>query len=147
MFDIFRGHKSNAVTSKRGRRFGLQEKRKFALVVYHHSPKVYRFLSSLFILASVSILHSWLRYFLLIVAWSKLTLSVLKGKAEVMSKEETLCGIVFEAMSIKEYLHIDEHGKSLKSANHAFFFSHDYRGGKKMENCFRLFLTQNLNMQ
>ena len=52
-----------------------------------------------------------------------------------MPKEETLCGIVFDAMSIKESLHFDkatdsiigredfgEHGKSLKLANHALVF-------------------------
>ena len=56
-------------------------------------------------------------------------------KAETSPKEETLCGIVFDAMSIKESLHYDkasdsiigredfgEHGNSLKMANHALVF-------------------------
>ena len=52
-----------------------------------------------------------------------------------MPKEETLCGIVFDAMTIKEYLHFDQasdsiigredfgkHGKTFKTANHALVF-------------------------
>ena len=67
--------------------------------------------------------------------WSKLTLEFLKKKAETSSKEDSLCGIVFDTMSIKEFLHFDkatdsiigredfeEHGKSLKMANHALVF-------------------------
>ena len=86
-------------------------------------------------LPSVSTLHSWLRKIFVNVGWSKQTLAVLKRKAEDMSKEERLCGIAFDARSIKDYLHFDqssdfiigredfgEHGMSLKLANHALVF-------------------------
>ena len=132
--DFFNGHISNGVTNKKGRCFGVQERR-FALAVYYLSPKAYRFLSSVFTLPSVSTLHSWLRKVFVNIGWSKQTLAILMRKAEVMSKEERLCGIAFDAMSIKEYLHFDqasdsiigredfgEHGKSLKLANHALVF-------------------------
>ena len=132
--DFFRGQISNAMTCKTGRRFGVQERR-FALAVYYHSPKAYRFLSSVFTLPSISTLHSWLRKIFVNVGWSKQTLAVLKRKSEVLPKEERLCGIVFDAMSIKEFLHFDqtsdsiigredfgEHGKSFKLANHALVF-------------------------
>lgn len=134
LLEIFKGQIMNSVKSKTGVRNGVQERR-FALAMYHHSPKAHRFLSSVFLLPSVSTLHSWLRKIPLSTGWSKPTLAVLKRKAETLPKEEALCGIVFDAMSIKESLHFDkasdsiigredfgEHGKSLKTANHALVF-------------------------
>ena len=134
MLEFFKGQIINGVKSKTGKRYGVQE-RWFALAVYHHSPKAYRFLSSVFQLPSISTLHSWLRKIPLSTGWSKPTLAALKKKAETLPKEDTLCGIVFDAMSIREFLHFDkatdsiigredfgEHGKSLKKANHALVF-------------------------
>ena len=124
ILEFFKGQIINGVKSKTGIRYGVQERR-FALAVYHHSPKAYRFLSSVFQLPSVSTLYSWLRKIPLSTGWSKPTLAALKKKAETLSKEDTLCGIVFDAMSIREFLHFDkatdsiigredfgEHGKS-----------------------------------
>lgn len=134
LLDLVKGQIMNAVKSKTGVRYGVQERR-FALATFHHSPKAYRFLRSIFRLPSVSTLHSWLREIPLHTGWSKSTLTVLKNKAEALPKEEILCGIVFDAMSLKESLHFDkatdtvigredfgEHGKSLKLANHALVF-------------------------
>ena len=134
IFYFLKGQIINGVKSKTGIRYGVQERR-FALAVYHHSPKAYKFLSSIFQLPSVSTLHSWLRKIPLSTGWSKPTLAALEKKVETLSKEDTLCGIVFDAMSIREFLHFDkatdsiigredfgEHGKSLKKANHALVF-------------------------
>ncbi|MPC32786.1 hypothetical protein E2C01_026115 [Portunus trituberculatus] len=66
-----------------------------------------------FNLPSPSTLHSWLRKIPLSTGWSKPTLAVLKKKAETLAKEETLCGIVFDAMSIKESLHFDKASDSV----------------------------------
>ena len=124
--ELIKGQIIRGVKSKTGIRYGVQE-RKFALAMYHHSPKAYRFRSSVFQLPSVSTLQSWLRKIPLSTGWNKLTLTTLKKNAETLSKEDTLCGIVFDAMSIKEFLHFDkatdsiigredfgEHGKSQK---------------------------------
>ena len=132
--EFFKGQIMHAVKSKTDVRYGVQERR-FALAMYHHSPKAYRFLRSVFHLPFVSTLYSWLRQIPLSTGWSKPTLAVLKKKAETLPEEETLCGIVFDAMSIKESLHYDrasdsiigredfgEYGKSLKLANHALVF-------------------------
>ena len=86
-------------------------------------------------LPSISALHLWLRKIIFNVGWSKQTLAVLKRNSEAMPKEERLCGITFDAMTIKECLHFDkasdsvigredsgEHGRSLKPANHALVF-------------------------
>ena len=109
--------------------------RKFALALFYHSPKAYRFFKSFFILPAVSTLHSWLKQVCLNPGWSKHTLAVLSKRAETLPKEETLCGIAFDAMSLKESLNFDqasdsiigredfgEHGKSFKQANHALVF-------------------------
>ena len=45
--EFIKGQIVNGVKSKTGMRYGVQEKR-FALALYHHSPKAYRFLGSLF---------------------------------------------------------------------------------------------------
>ena len=134
ILDFFKGQILSAVTSKSGRRYGVQERR-FALAIYYHSPKTYRFLSSVFKLPSVSVLHSWLRNICIYAGWSKPSLAALKMRARALPKEETLCGIVFDAMSIKESLHYDraldsilgredfgEHATSMKEANHALVF-------------------------
>ena len=107
IFYFLKGQIINGVKSKTGIRYGVQERR-FALAVYHHSPKAYKFLSSIFQLPSVSTLHSWLRKIPLSTGWSKPTLAALEKKVETLSKEDTLCGIVFDAMSIREFLHFDK---------------------------------------
>ena len=80
------------VKSKTGIRYGVQERR-FALAMYHCSPKAYRFLRSIFNLPCPSTLHFWLRKIPLSTDWSKPALAVLKKKAETLPKQETLCGI------------------------------------------------------
>ncbi len=134
VLDFFKGQILSGVTSKTGRRYGVQERR-FALATHYHSPKTYRFLASIFKLPSVSTLHSWLRNVSINVGWSKPSLAALKVRARALPKEETLCGIAFDAMSVKESLHFDsasdsifgredfgEHGASKKQANHALVF-------------------------
>ena len=59
ILEFFKGQIINGVKSKTGIRYGVQERR-FALAMYHHSPKAYRFLSLVFQLPSVSTLQSWL---------------------------------------------------------------------------------------
>lgn len=112
IFDFFKGQILNGLKSRKGRRYGVQE-RKFALALYYHSPKAYRFLSSIFSLPSASSVHLWLRKISVHVGWSKQTLAVLKKRAETLPKEETLCGIVFDAMTIKESLHFDQASDSI----------------------------------
>lgn len=96
VLDFFKGQILNGVRSKSGRRYGVQERR-FALATYYHSPKAYRFLSSIFRLPSFSTLHSWLRNISINVGWSKPSLAALKMRARALPKEETLCGIAFDA--------------------------------------------------
>ena len=79
LIEYVKGQITKAVTSKKGRRFRVQE-RKFALGILYHSPKTYRYLSSMFMLPSVSALHSWLRKIMFNVGWSKQTLAILKRK-------------------------------------------------------------------
>ncbi|MCP4266886.1 MAG: hypothetical protein GY777_15175 [Candidatus Brocadiaceae bacterium] len=79
----------HAVTSKKGRRYGVRERR-FALATYYHSPKAYCFLSKLFHLPSISSINSWLRKIVITFGLSEHTLAVLKSKSKVLPKEETL---------------------------------------------------------
>ena len=109
--DFFRTQLLNSVKHKKGRRYEAYE-RKFALALFYHSPKAYRFLQSFFILPSVSTVHLWLKV-CLNSGWSKHTLAVLNKRAEALPKEETLCGIVFDAMSLKESLHFDQASDSI----------------------------------
>ena len=131
---FFKGQILNCIRSSKGRRYGVQE-RKFALAIYYHSPKAYRFLSKHFILPHCSAIRRWLRKISLKVGWSELTLTVLKKKSESLPKEETLCGIGFDSISLKESLHFDqvsdsvigmegfgENGSSGRLANHALVF-------------------------
>lgn len=84
------------------------QERRITLATYHDSPKAYSFLRSVFHLPSLCTLNSWLRKITLSTGWSKSTLAVLKKKADTLPRQDTLCGIIFEAMSIKEFLHFDK---------------------------------------
>ncbi len=67
-FFLFNGIYKVVLTSKSGRRYEMQKI--FALATYYHSPKTYRFLSSIFKLPSPSRLHSWLWNVSINVGWS-----------------------------------------------------------------------------
>ena len=130
VLEFIKGQIVNGVKSKTGMRYGVQERR-FALAMYHHSPKAYRFLSSVFKLPSVSALHSWFHKIPSSTGWNKPSLAGLKKKAETLSKEETLCGIIFDAKSfciLTRPLTPSLGGRILKSmasfkmANHALVF-------------------------
>lgn len=134
MLDFFKWQVLHSVENESERKYGIEE-RSFALALYYQSPKTYKFLSSMFHLPPVQTLHSYLRTVSVNVGWSKHAISVLKNRASASPKEDTLCGIVFSSMGIKEGLHFDkvtnsiiggenlgEHGGSLKQANRVLLF-------------------------
>lgn len=105
------------------------------MVLKYHSPKAYRYLSSVFSLSKKFQCSPLASKISIQVGWSKQSLTVLKKRAETMSKEGILYDNVFDAMTIKESLHFDQasdsiigredlgdHGKSLKQTNHALVF-------------------------
>ena len=77
---FIKGQILNGTKNVNARRYGVQE-RKFALALYYHNPKAYRFLSSIFSLPSSSSVHLWLRNISIQVGWSKQTLTVLRKRA------------------------------------------------------------------
>lgn len=134
VLDFFKWQTFHALENESERKYGIEE-RSFALALYYQSPKTYKFLSSLFHLPPVQTLQSYLSTVSVNVGWSNHAISVLRNRAAVSPKEDTLCGIVFGSISIKECLHFDkatnsiiggenlgEHGGSLRKANHALVF-------------------------
>lgn len=134
VLDFFKWQVLHAMEKESERKYGIEE-RSFALALYYQSPKTYKFLSSVFHLPPVQTLQSYLRTVSVNVGWSKHAVSVLENRASAAPKEDTLCGIVFSSMGIKEGFHLDkatnsviggedlgEHGRSLKQANRVLVF-------------------------
>ncbi|GFN84221.1 transposable element p transposase [Plakobranchus ocellatus] len=123
-----------ASKSKYGLRWSCTDK-SLALSFYHASPKIYRLLSKLFRLPSVSTLRKSMLSLDLKPGFSPSILQALKVKVKSMTPDEKLCTLVFDEMSIKEvvcydpkhdvvqgfedYAHL---GRSRYIANHACVF-------------------------
>lgn len=111
--------------------FRAQE-RNFPLPTYFHSHKTYRFLSPIFSLLSVSILHLWMRKIPVTVGWSKETLPVVEENTVLATEKGSLwhavsCNDNQRTSSLWQSLwfhwkDFGEHGKSLKRANHVLVF-------------------------
>lgn len=119
---------------KKGRRYSDAE-RKFALALYYQSPRAYKFLSKLFRLPCVGMLHLWLRKINIKAVWNHASLMLMQNKAKKMRDSDKLCGIVFDAVHLQEHLsynsvtdtvegteYLGELGTSNKVANYAIVF-------------------------
>lgn len=120
--------------NKRGRRYTPTEK-KFALAVYYQSPRAYRFLSKLFLLPSVSMLHLWLRKINIHAGWNQASLMIMKNQANQLKDSEKVCGLVFDAIHLQETVtynmstdrvegveNLGEYGRTNIAANYALVF-------------------------
>lgn len=120
--------------NKRGRRYTPTEK-KFALAVYYQSPRAYRFLSKLFMLPSVSMLHLWLRKINIHAGWNQAFLIIMKNQANQLKDSEKVCGLVFDAIHLQETVtynmstdrvegveNLGEYGRTNIAANYALVF-------------------------
>ena len=90
--------------ARKGRRYPLSQ-RYFALSLYFKSPRCYRFLSKIFALPSTRMIRYWLQEMCFSVGWNESVFRMLKKKAISMNPQGKVCGIVFDAVSIKCGLH------------------------------------------
>ena len=119
---------------KRGRRWSDHDKT-LALSLFHASRHVYRVLSKMFILPSVSTLRSCMRKINIYPGLNFKIIHALFSKVKVMASGGELCSLVFDEISLREGVSYDEgkdeiegledfglFGKSKYVANHATVF-------------------------
>ena len=92
-----------STTSKHGRRWTPKIK-SLAINLFHSSPKTYRLFRKIFCLPSVSTLKRCIRNINLCTGFSNNLVSTFKEKVKKMSKNDRLCMLCFDEMSIKEFV-------------------------------------------
>lgn len=92
---------------EKGRRFTLQEKI-LALSILKQSPKAYRFLRKIFILPAPQTLVKLIQMSNLQPGINKNIFAQLQRTAETMSKEDKLCVLLFDEISLKAQLTFHE---------------------------------------
>lgn len=105
--ELFKAQMQYANTKKKGRRYS-QVQRSFALGLYFQSARASRYLSKIFNLPTTRMLRYWLNSISMEVGWNEPTLELLKRKAPLMSDQDKLCGITFDAVSLKCGLFYDK---------------------------------------
>ena len=125
-----------ALSGRRPRGNRWSEKSKmFALSLFYISPKCYRLLKKIFSLPCVKTLKKWVRNLDIKAGFHQSILNGLKIKSASMSERSKLCAVVFDEMTIKEYLEynagldkvegledLGDLGQSRYIANHASVF-------------------------
>lgn len=92
---------------KQGRRFTMEEK-VAAVLIMKQSPKCYRFLRKIFILPAPQTLTKLLQKCFIQPGINKNIFSQLQKRCENMTKEEKICVILFDEISIKPNLTYNE---------------------------------------
>ncbi|XP_076057366.1 uncharacterized protein LOC143034907 isoform X2 [Oratosquilla oratoria] len=123
-----------ASRAKTGRRYNDIQK-SFALGLYFQSARAYRFLSKFFKLPSPRMLRYYLSKIDLEVGWAESNFNIVKERNNQMSETEKICGITFDAISLKSGIYYDivkdqiigyenmgEYGHSDKIAQYALVF-------------------------
>ena len=120
--------------SKQGYRWSFKDKM-MALSIYYQSKKAYSLLKKLFVLPSKSTLQKTLQRTEIEPGFNTKLFDALKVKSQSMAPADRLCALVFDEMSIKEFLQYEsssdriegfedfgEVGTSAFVANHALVF-------------------------
>lgn len=79
----------------------------FALSIFHASPKAYRLFRKAFTLPGISTLKNYMSKIDVSPGFQDNILSALKLKVESMSERAKYCTLVFDEVSIKEWLQYD----------------------------------------
>ena len=87
----------------KGNRWSVHDK-KLALSLFYASPKCYKLLRKIFSLPCISSLKKYIRNLDVKAGFPQSVLGCLKIKSSSMSDESKLCVILFDEMSLKEYL-------------------------------------------
>lgn len=98
--ELFKTLMNFANTPKKGRRYS-KVKKNFCMGLYFQSPRAYRFMSKIFHLPTTRMIRYWLSDVYMEVGWNNSVFSFLEKKSSTMSTEDKLCGITFDAISIK----------------------------------------------
>ena len=96
-----------AKRSPRGRRYSNYAKQ-FALNLYSHGPKAYRFLSSIYALPSKSTLSVWLQSMQVQPGISNDLMRATSIRAECFQPRDRVCALMIDEMSIKSLLSYDK---------------------------------------
>lgn len=102
--DFFKNQLKLSGVPKKGRRYPLTQ-RSLALALYFKSPRCYRFLSEIFALPTSRMIRCWLHNIRFNVGWNDSVFQLLKRRATSMKPQDKVCGIVFDAISLKSGLH------------------------------------------
>ncbi|XP_076036514.1 uncharacterized protein LOC143022259 [Oratosquilla oratoria] len=132
--EFFKSQLQLAKIKKKGRRYSDTE-RAFALSLYFKSARAYDLLSKIFVLPSQRMLRYWLQRMNFNAGWNDYVFQVLKKKAETMNCQDKVCGVAFDAMSLKQGIYynisrdnidgfenLGEYGKSNKVATNVMVF-------------------------
>lgn len=124
----------NCPKKPKGRRYSLEQKL-LALVIYKKSPGCYRLLRRMFALPGQSCLNKLLNKVPLKPGINKHIFASLQKMTENQTKEENVCLLLFDEMSIRKHLHYDmkqdkvlgyedhgNHGRSAQVATKALVF-------------------------
>ena len=132
--EFFKAQINLSSTPVKGRRY-TNSMRTFALGLYFQSPRAYRYLSRFFILPSTRMLRYYLNRINVEVGWSDANFKLLTDKAKNMDNKDRVCGITFDAISIKSGIYYDiskdklighedlaNYGEGKKAAQQALIF-------------------------
>ena len=119
---------------KQGRRFSTQMKN-LALSMYFRNSNLYRFLYKFLILPSPRSVRNYMNAINIHVGWNEKVFMLLRNKSKFQSKQQKVCAIVFDGMSIKSgltysskydtiegYEDLAQYGRSTKYAQQAIVF-------------------------
>lgn len=105
--EIFKTQMKLANIAKKGRRYSNLQ-RSFCMGLYFQSPRAYRFMSKVFTLPTTRMIRYWLMKIYMEVCWNNSVFSFLKEKTSSMRREDKLCGVTFDAISIKSGIYYDQ---------------------------------------
>ena len=105
--EIFKTQMKLANIAKKGRRYSNLQ-RSFCMGLYFQSPRAYRFMSKVFTLPTARMIRYWLMKIYMEVGWNNSVFSFLKEKASSLRREDKLCGVTFDAISIKSGIYYDK---------------------------------------
>lgn len=98
--EFFKTQLKLSTVHKKGRRYS-DAQRCFSLGLYFKSARAYNVLSKIFALPTTPMLRYWVQRIHFTVGWNTSVFELLKKKTQTFEHKDKVCGIVFDAVSIK----------------------------------------------
>lgn len=104
--EFFKTQLDLSTVQKKGRRYS-DIQRCFSLGLYFKSARTCKLLSKIFALPTVRMLRYWVQRIHFTAGWNKSVFELLKKKTQSFEPKDKVCGIVFDAVSIKAGVYYD----------------------------------------